>query len=240
MAKSTIRILSGLLFIALGVMWALSAAGVITRVPFWPLAVIALGIVIVINSPRSIITALVIGGFGVLLLLESLGVLSISAWALLPALIVVGIGLGILFRPGHGGSRWSAAETVPGGPAGESTRTTLPADESRGISPDEVTAILGGAERIYQAGTQFSGAKVTAILGGAKLDLSRCTVVDGAVIDLYCVLGGFELWVTPDISIIQEATAVLGGISNGSPSTGARLILRGTTILGGGEIKRVG
>ena len=60
-----------------------------------------------------------------------------------------------------------------------------------------VTAFLGGFEREI-ASQAFQRAELTAFMGGGKLDLRDAVLAPaGAVIDVFSVMGGFEI-IVPD------------------------------------------
>ena len=83
---------------------------------------------------------------------------------------------------------------------------------------------------------------MTAILGGSKLDL-RQAVIKGeeAILDVFAMWGGIEIIVPRTWGVVVHGTPILGAFEDkseqpreqGSP----RLIVRGTAIMGGVEIK---
>jgi hypothetical protein len=89
---------------------------------------------------------------------------------------------------------------------------------------------------------RFTGGDVSALMAGAQIDLRGAEPVEGgAVLDLFVWWGGVDIIVPPDWKIINEATAIMGGIEDRTktPPPDARhtLILRGAIIMGGVEIK---
>jgi hypothetical protein len=110
----------------------------------------------------------------------------------------------------------------------------------------DITAILGGDNR--QISTyDFKGGKITAIMGGIELDLTNChlTKDEPAVIDLSVVMGGISLKVSREWNIQSELTPIMSGIEDDDLrkldvqiDPAAVVILRGSLIMGGIEIKR--
>jgi hypothetical protein len=109
-------------------------------------------------------------------------------------------------------------------------------------------AFLGGGERIIRT-PDFRGGEVTAIMGGFEIDLRGAGIVgDEAVLEVFTLWGGVEIRVPEDWIVQIQATPILGGISEtvtgpavpAAPSSGPRkrLVIRGTAIMGGVEVKR--
>jgi hypothetical protein len=106
-------------------------------------------------------------------------------------------------------------------------------------------AVMGGGERIVRD-SDFQGGEVTAILGGFEIDLRQAVIArDAAEMEIFTLWGGVDLKVPEDWNVVVEAVPILGGFSNSTrsgsatPSGGPRktLVVRGTVIMGGVEIK---
>ena len=83
---------------------------------------------------------------------------------------------------------------------------------------------------------------VTAVLAGVELDFRQAELPPGeTVVDVFCLLGGVEIKVPPDLNVEVEGTAVLGGFedrSRGSADrTGPVLRITGFALLGGVDVK---
>lgn len=110
-------------------------------------------------------------------------------------------------------------------------------DDSAAFS---AAAIMGGDVRRITV-DDFRGGDATAIMGGCEIDL-RGAGTDGepAVIECFAVWGGIEIWVPDTWSVECRGTAILGGFTDKSQSVNGgqkKLIVRGTAIMGGVEIK---
>ncbi|MEL6534583.1 MAG: LiaF domain-containing protein [Bacteroidota bacterium] len=108
-----------------------------------------------------------------------------------------------------------------------------------------VTAVLGGGD-IHVNSADFRGGKVTAFMGGGTYDLSQAEIVEGpVVIDVFAMFGGATFIVPSDWNVRMEITPIMGGFSDDRKrlktmqegSSHKELILRGTVIMGGGEVK---
>jgi len=108
----------------------------------------------------------------------------------------------------------------------------------------DYTNIFSGAER--QLITEnFQGGKITSIFGGGEVDLTRSSLAPGEnVIEITCIFGGTTIIVPESWNIILDVTPILGGFSDSRKIRGdvmkdntRSLVIRGTVIFGGGEIK---
>jgi predicted membrane protein len=106
-------------------------------------------------------------------------------------------------------------------------------------------AIFGGGDRVVTS-QQFQGGKVTAVFGGLNYNMLRAKLAPGEnFIDVFCLFGGMKLVVPEGWNVKIRVMSVFGGFSDkhrmrGSESTydsDAQLIIKGTVIFGGGEIK---
>ena len=164
---------------------------------------------------------------GLLYLLNNLGIIFVpSLWRLIwPALIIwVGVKM-ILREPGRGRS-WDA--TGDFGPRTDSDAVL------------SLTAILGGAEH-KGGGREFSHGTLTAFMGGVNVDFRDAKMIqDQAVLDVFAVMGGIEIIVPRDWKVESRVTPLLGGYEDKTDppkDTTKRLIIQGTVIMGGVEVK---
>jgi predicted membrane protein len=110
----------------------------------------------------------------------------------------------------------------------------------------QYSAIFSG-EKKQISSYDFKGGKITAIFGGAEIDLSNCHISkEKSIIDMNVLWGGVVLIVSKEWNVISEISPIMGGVHDTleMPSStyvdpAAELILRGTVIMGGIEIKRV-
>ena len=88
--------------------------------------------------------------------------------------------------------------------------------------------------------SEFRGGDVSVFLGGAELDLSDAEMPGNeARIQVSVMMGGIEIRVPRDWTVVNRITPVLGGVENHtrSRSDGKRLIIEGSVVMGGVEIK---
>ena len=100
-------------------------------------------------------------------------------------------------------------------------------------------AFLSGVERRYGS-VPFRGGEADAFMGGVKLDF-RDAIMEGdsAVIDVAAVMGGVEIRIPKDWTVINHVTSIMGGVKDhtNSRDTSKRLVIEGTVLMGGLEIK---
>jgi predicted membrane protein len=189
---------------------------------FWPLGIIAVGLVV---FSQAIDTGGRVNGgamvfFGGLLLLDKLHLLQVDFWNLFWPLVLILVGANLTFqtfRPNVSVAGANANETV------------------------SLFAVWGGSKRTSNS-PRFRGGDMTAVMGGCHLDLRQATIPPGesATIDVLAVMGGHEIFVPPDWSVVTRVFPLMGGVEDktvlqkGATST---LVLRGFVMMGGVEIK---
>ncbi|MEO9964712.1 MAG: DUF5668 domain-containing protein [Reichenbachiella sp.] len=107
-----------------------------------------------------------------------------------------------------------------------------------------VTAALCGDDRTVTS-QNFKGGKVTTVMGGGTYDLSAAQLAEGTQkIDLMVLFGGATFIVPPDWNVRIEVTSIFGGFSDsrkvlaGTQTDNTKeLLIKGTVLFGGGEVK---
>jgi predicted membrane protein len=104
------------------------------------------------------------------------------------------------------------------------------------------TSVFGGAKKNIIS-KNFKGGDLVNIFGGTELDLTRADFTGTATIELTTIFGGTKLIVPSNWTIKSEAVTIFGGLEdkrntqNLTDSTEKILLLKGTVIFGGIEIK---
>ena len=124
--------------------------------------------------------------------------------------------------------------------------------QRRGIPPElqgsehfaQGTAILSAFKHRVMS-QSFKGGELTAIFGGYDLDLRQAAMEGNtARIDLFVLFGGGEIRVPEGWDVVVQVTAIAAGIDNKAAtlpiedSNRPRLVITGTMLFGGTEIKR--
>lgn len=106
----------------------------------------------------------------------------------------------------------------------------------------DFVAIFGGIEKRVIS-KNFQGGDIVCIFSGAELNLTQSEIKGKVVLELTNIFGGTKLLVPANWEIKSEIVAIFGGIEDkriqqtDMPTGENVLILRGTTILGGIDIK---
>jgi predicted membrane protein len=102
--------------------------------------------------------------------------------------------------------------------------------------------VFSGNKKILSPGV-FKGGSISNLFGGSEIDMTQSTLPEGeSYLDIDCVFGGISLIVPGDWEIDIRVKAVMGGfvdkrrnVKTTDPTR--KLIIRGKTVFGGGEIK---
>lgn len=99
---------------------------------------------------------------------------------------------------------------------------------------------MGGTGRTINS-QEFVGGDVIAIMGGCDINCANAEIQSEAVIDVMAFWGGIEIKVPPHWVVENRMTAILGGAHirgvNPASGNGPRLVLRGSAIMGGVEVR---
>ena len=147
--------------------------------------------------------------------------------------IIIGVGVFMVLRGGKKNYSWKAP--------GESQSDI----EYAGEDILDSTVVFGGVKKNIIS-KNFRGGEAVTVFGGTEINLTQADVLAPIVLDLTQVFGGTKLIVPAHWKIqSQDLVAIFGGIDDKRPpvsSPGAEettkvLILKGTCLLGGIEIK---
>jgi hypothetical protein len=86
---------------------------------------------------------------------------------------------------------------------------------------------------------EFTGGEINAVMGAVELDLRGAAIATEAVLHLSIVMGGVEIKVPREWSIVVNGSPLLGGMEDKTVppmSPGKRLVIEGSVIMGGVEI----
>ncbi|HEY0743479.1 MAG TPA: DUF5668 domain-containing protein [Chryseosolibacter sp.] len=149
-------------------------------------------------------------------------------------MIIISIGLYMVFRSGKRGNdpnwkKWDANNFT----------------ETSGDDYIDSTVIFGGVKKNIIS-KNFRGGEAVTVFGGTEINLTQADVPNPIVLDLTQVFGGTKLIVPPHWKIqSHDVVCILGGVEDKRPimsdastvDANKVLILKGTCILGGIDIK---
>lgn len=242
------RLALGLVVIAIGVLFTLDRLGYVDAGDFWeywPVILIAIGIGRVVQPrgthERGFGVVLIL--FGVWFLLSNLDVIHYTFGDVWPILVVV-LGVMMVWRaitgpffetPRRRLKEAMAADDGSVAVAGLATRGADTSDTVNGF------ALLGGVNRKCVS-QDFQGGSLTAIMGGCELDLRHASISSGqAVIETFAFLGGIEIKVPQEWSVVVRGTPILGAFDDKTVRVGGDaskvLVVKGGAFLGGVEVR---
>jgi predicted membrane protein len=220
------RLLFGFILAFLGVVFILDNMALIDADEiwrFWPLALIAIGVVKLVQ-PRGSgkLFAIFLIVAGVWLQLDKVGFIVFGFeyfWPLLLVFFGVSLVVGALNRRGRSGRD---------------------ATDDAYVS---MTAVLGGTEQRVNS-QRFTGGDGTAIMGGVELHLVDADIEGTeATFDCFALMGSVEFRVPKHWSIVMRGTPIMGSFENKTAqvvqegTSEKRLVIKGTAIMGSVEVK---
>jgi len=219
----TPQLVIGLAVMAAGVLMTLDIAGIVHArdyLRYWPVVLVVIGALNLASGParRGASVGFVQMAIGIWFLLISTRVVPHNAWLLFWPMALMFAGAMLILHTFRRGSE--------------------PIDSRDTV---QMTGIFGGGNRASNA-NPFRGGELVAMMGGGRIDLRMATIPPGgqAVVDILCVMGGFEVLV-PDTWIVDDrVAAIFGGNTNETrprADASATLVVRGFLLFGGCNVK---
>jgi predicted membrane protein len=200
-------------------------AGFVFRL--WPLALIAFGALHFTRGAREHRFWGLFWMFaGAWLLMRSLGVIDLGFWELFLPILLIAFGVSLIMRT-----------------LSDSGYVTPP---EKGRSSHLFAVFSGSKQRLD--GQAFEGAYMTAVMGGCELDLRRAIMRPGEErsVVVFALMGGHGIKVPPEWDVVVKVMPIFGGVEDKRAppiapppldSPPPRLIIQGTVMMGGVEVK---
>ena len=245
------KIMAGLLLVAVGVAVLVAKLNIFFLPHWifsWEMLLIVLGLFLGFRHnfqrPAWIILVLIGTVFLVEDMVEGFD-LHIYFWPIM----LIGLGVWMMLKPHRDYPRRFGRRREAGGDA--TTGTAQDQDFGAAYATDgaqsgeevvDVTAILGGIKKNIIS-KNFRGGEVVSVFGGTELNLTQADMQQPAVLEATQIFGGTTLIIPPHWEVKSEMVAILGGIDDKRPILASGydpskvLILKGTTLFGGLQIK---
>ena len=228
-AVGAIVILAGLLLLAFNFD---ILSGDLRHVIFsWQMLLIAIGVVSLFTS-ESRTPGLILVFIGVFFIIPEIFDFHISFVKLFWPLLLIGLGVLILFRKGFIQDKWRHRKIIS-----ETGNTII--DEGY---INEANIFSGSKHKVVHQ--VFKGGKISNIFGGTEIDLTQATLGEGRnELIVECIFGGVTIIVPSDWKVVLNISSIMGGFSDKRSyirenlDTSHILVIRGSAIFGGGEIK---
>ncbi|MDP1725679.1 MAG: DUF5668 domain-containing protein [Bacteroidota bacterium] len=241
------RVLSGLILIAFGVIFFAKQLGVLFPdwLFTWPVFLIALGLYIgakhMFRNPGWLILVFI----GSIFLAEH-AFPEYEFHRFIWPVIIIAAGLIVIFKPYRNRFHHRFYKNQQLNKDSYTGTYSEPFSETVSESNEDVinsVTIFGGVKKNIYSKT-FKGGEVVCIMGGAEIDLSQADIQGTVTLEMIQIFGGAKLIIPSNWEIRSEAVVILGGIEDKrnqipdrTSATGKILILRGTCIFGGIDIK---
>lgn len=106
----------------------------------------------------------------------------------------------------------------------------------------DVVSVFGGVNKNVIT-KQFKGGEATSIFGGTELNLIQADFEGKVILELTQIFGGCTLVIPPHWDLKTEIVSIFGGVEDNRPTQNAAvntnkvILLKGTSIFGGIEIR---
>jgi len=196
----------------------------------WQFLLIAIGIVSISKNKENNIGGYIIILIGTIFLIPEFIDINYDTRELFLPAILIGVGIIILFK---------GLDKFPSRAHKRFTKGDM-----NSLDTINDNLLFGGGE-FHITSNNFQGGSINAIFGGGKYNFRNAQLAEGVqVLEVNLLFAGLDIQIPEDWDVKLEVTSILGGISNKSYSFNrsveqkGQLIIRGTAIFGGGEIKR--
>jgi predicted membrane protein len=203
----------------------------------WPMILVTLGF-INLYSRQSIVAGVILLLVGSFFLLPHIFAFDFNFVKLLWPAMLIFIGIMLIFRRSVNCKAHAHINATF-----EQTETTNTVEEDHYIN--EINVFSGTKKAL--AINNFKGGKITCIFGGGEYDLRNCMMSPGRnYIEITAIFGGATIVLPSDWHVRVDMFSLFGGFedkrynyNNNSDSAETMLVIKGTAIFGGGEIKYI-
>jgi predicted membrane protein len=230
------KIASGLLIVALGILFLTREFGVIypSWLFSWKTFLIAIGFVIGFKNKfkNSFWFFPIIIGLG-FLIGDFYPELAIKRF-LWPLMLIM-FGIIIMLKPRRKHHHWKKRKMMGNYYQYQQETAT---DEQL-----DITTFMGGVKKNIIS-KNFRGGEITNVFGGTEINLSQADFENTVTLDVTNVFGGTKLILPANWEVVSNVVSVFGSVEDKRPmqtgvnsESGKVLILKGTSIMGGVDIK---
>lgn len=230
------RVWAGMVVIAVGAIWIAREAG--ADIPRWitsgPMLLVALGFFIGARSNFRNWVWLIPVGIGIALIVDRFWIFEFSIKEFIWPSVIIIIGLFMIFRP----KRKRDDDWIDWRKNSEWNNAGVASDQDT----IDTVSVFGSTKKTILS-KNFRGGEVVNFFGGTELNLTQADISGPVVLEMVQVFGGAKLIVPANWTIhATELVSVFGGVEDkrmiqANVDPNKVLILRGTNVFGGLEIK---
>src|SRR5206468_8024347 len=192
------KLILGVFFAILGVLWTADNLMLLradTFLRFWPAVILLIGLTKIADATQRIF-GVILTVIGASLLAYTAGWLRFTIFDFWPLLLII-IGGAIVAR--------SLGVRLPSAPGADS---------------NDIWAVLS-TRKIRNNSRDFPGARIAAFMGGCELDLTDADIAHSpAVIEVFAMWGGVEIYVPDRFEVIGEVFPFMAGFEMRSAPAG--------------------
>jgi predicted membrane protein len=237
--KSRGKYVAGFLVILFGIIYLLRELNISFPEWFkiWHFAMICIGVVLLVRHKFQKLIGYVFVTIGGMYMLNEYCDPCINLKIIWPIIIIL-FGISMVYTAKFGNSKKEKLRKM----SGNAEFFGLGSTE---ISPDDFVdgvSVFGSIKK--QVVTKnFLGADLFTLFGGTEINLTQADIKTRAVMDLTTIFGGAEIIVPSDWTVKSEMISIFGGLDdsrfqkNADEMSGKVLVLKGTCVFGGVEIK---
>lgn len=236
MNQHSFKLWFGIIFILMGALlitenFGLFNFGFVHLIFSWHTILIIIGILLLTRSKSTIagVILIVIGLYGIL---NHIPFFNFSSQDILPLIIII-VGLYIILKRNESKNKINDKRIH--------IENKMDYKESTTDLINEMCVLTHYKRKI--SSDNFKGGTLTIIAGYLNLDLSNSILSNSEnILDLTCLAGGFSIILPKNLKVFSNVTTIFGGFDTKQYITNkteneAKLIIRGTILFGGGEIK---
>lgn len=221
------NIMWGLVLIALGVIIGLNSLGLTSIELFfdgwWTLFIIIPCFIGLITDKEK--TGSIIGLIiGILLLFGCQDIISFETfWKLLIPMLLVILGLSMVFKDVFNSKINKKISEL----------------NKNSKSEKNISAYFSGQKLVYSK-EEFDGINMEAVFGGIKLDLREAIIKKDVVINGRAIFGGIDILVPENVNVVVSSSAMFGGVDNKrelKQDNKITIYVNGSSLFGGIDIK---
>ncbi|MCK5846710.1 MAG: hypothetical protein KAG84_04670 [Bacteroidales bacterium] len=229
------RTIIALTFIIAGLLIIAKRSDLITSDTFhmifnWQVLLISIGVFSISKNKKDNIGGYIMILIGSIFLIPEFIDINYNTRELFFPAILIGVGVIILFK---------GMDYFP-----KKTKERFSSKNLDDINAINDNLMFGGGE-YHITSNNFKGGSINAIFGGGSYNFRNSTLAEGIqILEVNIIFGGLELNIPSEWDVKLEVTSILGGFSNKNigyskpTESKGQLIIRGTAIFGGGELKR--
>lgn len=198
----------------------------------WPMILVALG-VINLSSRDNLFLGVILLAIGSFFLIPKILMIDINFRQVGLPILLIAIGIWVAFRKKNSKNRAFKFEEPHN------------YEKSYEKGKIEETNVFGGSRVVFE-NEEFKGGEVNNVFGGSEIDLTGATLAEGEnILEINCVFGGVKIIVPSGWNIKLRMDSVMGGFQDKRKPYGSFnelnsnkiLIIKGTAVFGGGEIR---